>query len=515
MPTRNLLSVYQSAEALQSIGVPQKSIEQIIPMKEHEVKCLHAFCDMMIQYWLDISCFDGYYVGYKIPQIGKEFDLLRFGERSVINIELKSNIDLNDPERKEKVLAQLSKNFYYLHALNRDVLIFIYIVGDGLYKYNAGSNDVEKIKPWDLSACIRVQTVDLSLNPDDEFSPSKYLVSPFNATDRFIHNQYFLTDDQQRKKSAIIEAISTGDYLFFTISAHAGTGKSLLIYDIAKELMAEGQSVLVFHCGILNEGHTRLIGKCGWNIKEIKTVNRYTVDSTLNGCQFIIIDEAQRIRHHQLKDIIDYCVENRIPILFSYDTKQYLKTGETTDIYEYLAQHYPNEHILPQTLTTRIRTNQELSSFVTNLFNIGKSNYHTDYSCISIDYFQDGTLLKSFLWFLGRSGWKVITFTNAQYGKDPLDYLASLSETNAHNVIGQDFSKVAVVLDTNFEYRGNKLYGRSGYYSASGMLYQIVTRVIDKLKIIVFQNPQLYQKLQEIKMIGNNSEKDSLSVDLE
>lgn len=85
----------------------------------------------------------------------------------------------------------------------------------------------------------------------------------------------------------------------------------------------------------------------------------------------------------------------------------------------------------------------------------------------------------------------MITFTNAQYGKDPLDYLASLSDTNAHNVIGQDFSKVAVVLDNNFRYKGNILYGRSGYYSAGGMLYQIVTRVIDQLKIIVFQNAQL------------------------
>ena len=35
-----------------------------------------------------IKVFDKFYVGYKIPQIGKEFDLLRFSEDSIINIEI-------------------------------------------------------------------------------------------------------------------------------------------------------------------------------------------------------------------------------------------------------------------------------------------------------------------------------------------------------------------------------------------------------------------------------------------
>jgi len=48
----------------------------------------------------------------------------------------------------------------------------------------------------------------------------------------------------------------------------------------------------------------------------------------------------------------------------------------------------------------------------------------------------------------------------------------------------------------------NKLMARNGYYSAQGMLYQIVTRVIDELKILVFNNPSLYLKLLEIKAMG-------------
>lgn len=74
---------------------------------------------------------------------------------------------------------------------------------------------------------------------------------------------------------------------------------------------------------------------------------------------------------------------------------------------------------------------------------------------------------------------------------------------NAHDVIGQEFSKVAFVMDNNFKYVGNRLAAKRGYYSAQGMLYQIVTRVIDELKIVVLDNPSLYLKLLEIKALGH------------
>lgn len=37
------------------------------------------------------SIFNQFYIGYKIPQIAKEFDLLRFGIDSVVNVELKNS----------------------------------------------------------------------------------------------------------------------------------------------------------------------------------------------------------------------------------------------------------------------------------------------------------------------------------------------------------------------------------------------------------------------------------------
>ena len=41
------------------------------------------------------------------------------------------------------------------------------------------------------------------------------------------------------------------------------------------------------------------------------------------------------------------------------------------------------------------------------------------------------------------------------------------------------------------------------YYSIRGMLYQIVTRAVSKLKIVVVGNPSLYEKLIAIKHMGS------------
>ena len=59
-------------------------------------------------------------------------------------------------------------------------------------------------------------------------------------------------------------------------------------------------------------------------------------------------------------------------------------------------------------------------------------------------------------------------------------------------------------MNKNFRYDSSgKLIAGYSYYSSKGMLYQIVTRVIDELKIVVFQNPELYLKLLEIKSLGS------------
>jgi len=99
-----------------------------------------------------------------------------------------------------------------------------------------------------------------------------------------------------------------------------------------------------------------------------------------------------------------------------------------------------------------------------------------------------------------NEGWEAISFTTSMYNKESLDNVSGISETNVHAVIGQEFKKVVLVMDSNFRYNEcGELQTANSYYSAFGMLYQIVTRVVDELKIIVLSNPNLFSKLLEIK----------------
>ena len=82
-----------------------------------------------MDYTKDMSKYNYFYLGYKIPQIGKEFDLLRFDNNSILNIEYKREV--KDIEKLEK---QLLRNKYYLKFLNKNSILIGYIQNtDKLY----------------------------------------------------------------------------------------------------------------------------------------------------------------------------------------------------------------------------------------------------------------------------------------------------------------------------------------------------------------------------------------------
>ena len=499
MKQKNLISVYQAETAISNM----EGAKQYQLLKKHEIRNLRSFCEIMKSAGCPISSFDGFYVGYSIKQIGKEFDLLRFGMQDVLNIEIKS--ELKQANKMQKLLMQMKRNYYYLKLLDKPIIIIEYVENDGFFKYNISRDTIERIDAAEVAKIILRQIIDFSQDPDKLFVPSNYLISPFNSTERFINGEYFLTTRQETIKGEIYNALNTYQFLFVTISANAGTGKTLLMYDMAKEQISSGKSVLIIHCGKLNPGHFRLIQSYNWKISSIRNIsNDLTYNkSIIQDFDIIFVDESQRINSAQLQALTDAAVTLAKPLVFSYDVKQYLKTGETLDLTEYLSANYPYIHLESKRLTNKIRTNKELASFITNLIDIGKSKDHLDYSGVSIDYFDAVNDAVEYANYLKEHGWIFITFTTSLKERDPYDSLEIFTDINAHDVIGQEFSKVAFVMNSNFKYDENgKLLAASSYYSATGMLYQIVTRVVDELKILVLDNPDLYFQLLRIKNMG-------------
>lgn len=496
---QNVYSVLQGAVALETLG--DSVDKKYKPLKKHEIRTMALFCTEMRKQGCQISHLDGFYVGYIIQQINKEFDLLRFSQNRILNIEIKSELKVANKENK--ILQQLQKNYYYLHFLGKKMLLFAYEENNGFFQYNCDNGQLIRVTAGEVASAIMGEQADLSIDPDTAFVPSNYLISPFNSTEKFIHGEYFLTQAQDKIRAEIDAELLDDPSKFFCISAHAGTGKTLLLYDLAKYFMGSGRHPLIIHCGLLNSGHECLRDMHHWNIVPIRVINPVLPISILDTVDIVLIDESQRIRQKQLDALIKKAREKGIPCIFSYDTNQFLRTGETCNIADYLDTNFPDIAFSRKRLTSKIRTNKFLASFIVNLMNIGKETANTNYECVSVDYMESEEKLFEYLEYLKSTGWVPITYTTSQYDQEPYDYLVQAIDKNAHAVIGQEFSKVVFVMDKNFYYtETGKLAARQSYYSASGMLYQIVTRVVDELKIIVLDNPALFHQLQKIKAMG-------------
>lgn len=135
MKNINLLSVIEAYRKLK-VELFQKlmnsngiSVDKMKGIKDYELDGIEALVNNMLKTKDDISIVDNYYLGYSIPQIGKEFDLLRFGNDYVINIEIKTESTI------EKIHKQQEKNKYYLSFLGIDIHIYTYVSKENkLYK---------------------------------------------------------------------------------------------------------------------------------------------------------------------------------------------------------------------------------------------------------------------------------------------------------------------------------------------------------------------------------------------
>ncbi|MGR5997849.1 AAA family ATPase [Bacillus cereus] len=113
------------------------------------------------------------------------------------------------------------------------------------------------------------------------------------------------------KKQILKLSTKTGPN-FISVEGYAGTGKTLLTYDIAKEYINHSQRVLIFHCGSLNDGHRELINNHNWTIAPVKNYRLYN----LQNLDLIIFDEVQRISKIQLEDLLSKIKKTKAKCVF-------------------------------------------------------------------------------------------------------------------------------------------------------------------------------------------------------
>ena len=457
-------------------------------IKNYELNGIEAFVDELLKANNNISIVNRYYLGYSIPQIGKEFDLLRFGHNYIINIEIKTESSI------EKILKQQQKNKYYLSFLDKPLHIYTFISNENkLYKLVIRNNgdEIERITFNELCNILMSQEVVTFNNIDDLFNPSDYLVSPFNSPEKFMSEGYFLTVQQEQIYKEIQTKLSDTATNFIALTGGAGTGKTLLTYHIAKETIQRGKKVLILHCAPLNSGHQILMDEYNWSIYMPKYAPN-TIDFDL-----IIIDEAQRMYPYQFDKYIKEVRTLNKKCIFSYDEKQYLRDNEK----QYHTKERIEKELLctPYKLTDKIRTNKEIAYFIRQLFNIKKNIPNIDYTNIELTYCKDCYSAKLLLQELLERGWKTPNYTPGTRSFFHYEAYLSNDTESAHSVVGQEFNNVVVVIDESFKYNSQgDLIADNTYYSQRQMLYQIITRTRKKLHIVIINNEVMLNRCIDI-----------------
>ncbi|WP_343586160.1 DNA/RNA helicase domain-containing protein [Herbaspirillum sp.] len=455
-----------------------------IEVRGAEIEDLRGLVKALSAVGCSIGALDRFYVGYKIPQIGKEFDLLRFGQKSILNIELKSK------STEEKIKKQLIRNKYYLNSIGRKIYAFTYVSeSEELYLLQ----DDQQLKKTSIEYLLELlinQTIDDAEVPDALFNPSDYLVSPFNSTKKFLDGEYFLTKQQEEIKNQIIESWTTSlEAKFISIIGSAGTGKTLLTYDVAKHIIESKRKPLIIHCGQLNHGHSVLIEN-GWAISSVKASKHYD----LANYDLIIIDEAQRLYPEQLDAIIEKAKLGKCCCIFSYDKHQTLATWE--EARNVSARIASIDSITEYKLSEKIRTNREIAAFIKMLFSKNRLVPILSDGNIEINYFNTAEDTKKYLNGLDQNKWEILRFTPSRYNNEHHEKYSETSNKTSHQIIGQEFEGVVVTIDQFFSYadNGELIYRGKTYYNSPKMLFQNITRSRKKLNIVIIGNEELLNR---------------------
>ncbi|HDR9122260.1 TPA: DUF2075 domain-containing protein [Burkholderia vietnamiensis] len=455
-----------------------------IEIKAAEIEDLRVLVGVLGVLENGVGIFDKFYVGYKIPQIGKEFDLLRFGKECVVNIEIKRACS------EEKIKKQLQRNAYYLGFIGRPVYSVTFVSDSKKFYFLQPDGSLGEVGAVDVVKLLAGQQVNDVEIPDSLFNPSDFLVSPFNSTEKFINGQYFLTHQQEDIKDQVINLLCEKKApTFVSIMGGAGTGKTLLIYDIAKRVMSADGKPLVIHCGQLNAGHMELM-RLGWKIVAIKDYAKHDFANH----DLIIVDEAQRIKGVQLVDIAEKVRAANGFCIFSHDKQQTLADWEARDgISEKINSIEP---IVQYTLSEKIRTNKEIADFIKMLFFSKKNVPVSKNDNVEINYFDSVEAAKSYLDGLDDKKWEILRFTPSQYNNEHHEKYWGIGYKTSHQVIGQEFDGVAVAIDQYFSYNddGNLIYTGKTYYQPAKMLFQNITRSRRRLNLVIINNEQVLNR---------------------
>lgn len=465
----------QNIEHLQKLEQQLSGREHMLKMKEWELESMRALVERLELHMQDVSALRLFY-SFQIPRLGKEFDLLQIRENQIINIELKSGA-----VSEEAIQKQLIQNRYYLSALGKPIQSYTYISSQNRLMRLTNHDHVIEASWNQLCAALQKEGKDYSGDIENLFRAEWYLFSPLTEPNRFLNKEYFLTAQQRDIKRQILKKIREEQTGFFSFSGLPGTGKTLLLYDIAMKL-SNRQQVCIIHCGEAGKK---------WEIlhKRLQRIdflsdNQLETQFSLEDYHAILVDEAHLLSVEKLNVLLDMS-EDR-PIIFSSDSEEMISPKEIDQSTMKRMEELPNLQTFR--LTNRIRTNAELSSFIQNMMHLPVRKNQNGYPHVSVVYANDekeaDTLVQDYV----RQGYQ---------------YFQQMEGAELGVTAVRDTEKMVVMLDERYYYDEDQ-YLRSRNPMQNGQsevrrLFHLLNQAKENLAFVVKENETLYGILLDMK----------------
>ncbi|MCR5452385.1 MAG: ATP-binding protein [Lachnospiraceae bacterium] len=459
-----------------------------IRIKSWEMESMAALCTHLTEYIHDISNFEFYY-SFTLPKLGKEFDLLRISSRSVLNIELKSR-EVSD----EDIRKQLQLNNYYLSMLNRTGYFFTYISSSDRLVRMSHSGRLLEAQWSELVEAITEQTDCFAGDIEELFRENEYLISPLTDTGRFLRKEYFLTFQQRDIKKNILRDIrnrarnaAKKNPMLACFTGLPGTGKTLLLYDLALEL-SSSEKVGIFHFG----AHEAELEKLDERLKRVDFIHCKKADLSSVSREYaaLFIDEGHRLDPETLKFILSYAKERFVPVIISYDSEAPIAKSEQKQFSSDLIEKIPG--IIKYRLTNRIRLNKELSDFIAGVVNLNGHHRRGCYPSVSLLFAKDMAEAQKLMQDLMNKGYTYIRdgLVDAGAAGDG-EMIADVREATS-----REYDRVLMVLDGSF------FYDEDGYLrselSGDGRVrhfYHGLNRAKKKIAVVVIQNTGIFDRI--------------------
>jgi DNA replication protein DnaC len=388
-----------------------------------------------------------FFYSYQIPKLGKEFDLLQIKDDQIINIELKSGAVSEEAIRK-----QLMQNRYYLSVLGRSIQSYTYISSQNRLVRLTNHDHIAEADWTELCRSLQKESSDYQGNIDDLFQAELYL-----------------TSQQRDIQRQILKKLRISRFGYFCFTGLPGTGKTLLLYDIAMKL-SRRQQICMIHCG--NAGKE-------WKIlhKRLQRIaflsdNQLTENTELKHYSAVLVDEAHLLSSEKLQILLTQS-EGEFPVIFSSDSEDVICPEELGVNTLKLIENLPEIQMFH--LTNRIRTNAELSSFIQNMLHLTDRKTSKPYPHVSVVYANNEEETAALL----------------------EDYIHQGYEYEITAV--RDIKRLVIILDERYYYDQNR-YLRSKYLNKEGSsdvrnLFHWLNQAKEELSIIVRENTYVYETL--------------------